>query len=89
MNWVVSLFVSLCSPVFTALQSTRVLLGAKSMLFESRRIIFFSVVSQLNRELNREISKWSGVELDSFEVIFIGREKRQLSETQGIHKTQA
>ncbi len=51
---------------------------------------FFSVVSPLNREQNREISKWSGVvELASFEVIFIGREKRQLSETQGIHKTQA
>ncbi len=47
------------------------------MLFESRRI-FFSVVSPLNREKDRENSKWSGVELDSFGVIFIGREKKAI-----------
>lgn len=79
-NWDVSLFVSLCLPVFTALQSMRVIAWSEEhVIWKSEHLCFHSVLSSVNREQEMENSERSGVELASFGFFSSLEEEKKLA----------
>lgn len=79
-NWDVSLFVSLCLPVFTELQSMRAIAWSEEhVIWKSEHLCFHSVLSPVNREQEMENSERSGIELSSFWVFFLHWKRKKLA----------